>query len=57
MKHNYQNYAHGGCRKRAMVLTVVRKVLRSVAIILHNLGKGILQAIRSWTDSAPARGW
>ena len=60
MKHNYKrsayvDNAHGGCRKRT-ALNVARKAVRSVNGLLRGLGKGLLYAVKAWTDSAPARG-
>jgi hypothetical protein len=51
----YTDNAHGGCRKRA-ALNVAEKVARSANGLLRGIGKGLLHAVKVWTDSAPARG-
>ncbi len=60
MKHNYKrsayaDNAHGGCRKRAGS-GVAQKALRSVNGLLRGLGRGILNAVKAWTDAAPVKG-
>lgn len=52
----YVDNAHGGCRKRA-ALNVAQKAARSVNGLLRGIGKGLVNAVKAWTDSAPARGW
>ena len=60
MKRNYKrsayaDNAHGGCRKREAP-GVAEKAARSVNGLLRGFGKGLVNAVRAWTDSARG-GW
>lgn len=50
------NARHGRSLMRTM-MNVARKVVRSLAWIVRGVLKGLLRAVKVWTDSAPARGY
>ena len=58
MKHNYKRSAyagnaHGG-QKRATGIAC--KMARSANSLLRGIGRGLVNAVRAWTDSAPVKG-
>ena len=53
----YTDNARGGCRKRTVLLDVLCKIARSVAWVIRGILKGLVRAVKVWTDSAPARGY
>lgn len=56
MSAYHADNALGGCRKRTL-RNMARKAGRSAAAFFRGIGKGVIGAIKAWTESSPARGY